>query len=497
MKSALGLLAVGLLSGAVAPLAEEPPPRKKALVFPIEGPIDSGTEEDLREAVEVMRSREPHFAFLILRLDTPGGEVEAAQKIARLVYDLDVHQGIRTIAWVPKGGRAVSAGALIALACREIAMGLDTRLGDAAPVDLFMNELPEKIQSVVREDFETYARNRGRPVALAQAMVSKSYKVYRVTFEDGTQSFLEEQELDALPQRKLDAIRERELVDREGDLLMVDEKKAKEYGLADAIVLNFDDLRLRSFPGLADEDIIRYGETDVVPHAKGPLGALLGFLLHPFVRFLLIAGGVLGLFIEFNVPGFGAPGIIGIACFVIFFAAGMGAGQVGLTEILFFVLGMGLLLVELLLIPGFGVAGVLGILFLFASIVLSLQSFSLPRGPFERVEFERNLLTTIVSLGAGFAAALVAAHYMPRYPLLRRMGIVHDDAIRAGSRAEGEPDWVGREGLAVTDLRPAGKAFIGGRLVDVVTHGDFLPKGAAVVVVERQGPRTVVERRGT
>ncbi len=209
-----------------------------------------------------------------------------------------------------------------------------------------------------------------------------------------------------------------------------------------------------------------------------------------------MAGFVL-LFVELIHPGFGLPGILGIACFVAFFVIKVSLHYAGALEVLLFVAGLVLLLLEIFVIPGFGVAGISGILLMFAGLVLAFQRFDVPRTGEEWVIFEYNLLKVVASLAASAIGIGVTVRLVPSMPGLRRVMNVHDESkARIGdlqeSRTPGVTRMVGDVGVALTPLRPAGRADFGNHRLDVVTEGEFIERGRQVRIESVTGNHIVV-----
>jgi membrane-bound serine protease (ClpP class) len=232
------------------------------------------------------------------------------------------------------------------------------------------------------------------------------------------------------------------------------------------------------------------------------LDAVASFLREPLVNIVLIMVGVAGLILEIKMPGFGVPGIVSALCFVLFFWAHAFAGQstweFTLLAILLFLLGVALLLVEIFVLPGFGVTGISGI----ALIVLSLVLVVIERMPSTSQEWGTlgSALTTVgIGLIAGMVIAVSIARYLPHIPYASRLVLAPPDDQGETSTQEGTPEGrkaaalLGAIGVAATLLRPAGKAQFGEDFLDVVAEGDFVEAGSRVQVIEIEGNRIVVK----
>jgi membrane-bound serine protease (ClpP class) len=229
------------------------------------------------------------------------------------------------------------------------------------------------------------------------------------------------------------------------------------------------------------------------------------FLRHPFICFLLILGGIVALFLEFQIPGFGVPGIVGLGCFAIFFGAGLVTGHVSYLELGLFLVSVALIGLEILVIPGFGVAGVLGITGLLLSLLLAMHKGD-PEAGMNWADLKGGLFTLVLSISCSIVSIAVCARFLPKNPLIRRAGLVHDadiggsamapaDVPAGGGSETSEGTWpVGAVGVAATSLRPAGKARVGDRLLDVVAEADFIDAGTPIIVVKKAGPQTLVRK---
>jgi membrane-bound serine protease (ClpP class) len=203
------------------------------------------------------------------------------------------------------------------------------------------------------------------------------------------------------------------------------------------------------------------------------------------------------LYLEITSPGFGVPGTIAIIAFLIIFLGGALLGTVGSLEIILFLLGIVLLVIEIFIIPGFGVTGISGIILMITALILSRQEFVIPRVPWQWDIFLRNLR----NVGFGFVGSLVLLvlllRIFPRTPGLKRLILESNQDTLAGytvQSAESSALLTGRKGNAVTPLRPAGKADFEGEILVVETDGEFIESGTQVEVIEVSGNRIVVRR---
>jgi len=455
--------------------------------------VDGMITEAYAEAVE----RKVEFAArqgvktVILELDTPGGTVSASMELGDFIFK-QVSEGMHIVAYI--NDKAYSGGTMVALACEEIyidaAVGM---MGDVAPIGFTGQEAGEKFQAPIRKTMENYGAARGYPVALIDAMVTKEIEVFRIkTQDDPEPRFVSGMELDAMTEEERAAIVEKKLIVAAGQLLTLSASDAVQYGFARKAVASrlelYDVLQLE---GSQVERLYLTGSEKIltVLDALSPL---------------LIVAGVILFFIELSHPGFGLPGILGIACFATLFVVKYTLHYARLFEILLFVVGLALILIELFVTPGFGLMGGAGVLLLFTSLVLVFQQFTVPHTPSESGAFQINIVKVIGSLTAAAVGIAVLARFLPSLPILGR--IIHTGDLSAatvGAAAEerepGLQEMRGQVGVALTALRPAGRAEFPApagrseRQLDVVTEGDFIEKGTRVEIAAVHGSRVVVK----
>lgn len=208
----------------------------------------------------------------------------------------------------------------------------------------------------------------------------------------------------------------------------------------------------------------------------------------PIIAPLLLALGILGLVFEIKAGAFGLGGLVSLLSFALFFGSHFLLGMAGWQEILLLGLGMLALAVEVFLLPGVGVIGILGVCLLSAAVVFALLGAG-PTGG--------DVAGALGILGASLALVVAVFYAWLRHlPNSHRFaGLFHThqtDRAMGYIAAPQREELLGLEGVALTDLRPSGTAMIAGERVDVVTEGDFIALGAAVTVVRTEGYRQVV-----
>jgi membrane-bound serine protease (ClpP class) len=224
---------------------------------------------------------------------------------------------------------------------------------------------------------------------------------------------------------------------------------------------------------------------------------LVQALASPGLATFLLFIGFIGLYIELKTPGVGVGGVISLLAFMLFFWANYLEGTAGSLEILMFVCGLVLLLLEVFVAPGVGIFGLTGGLMVLFSLVLASQTFVIPHteAEFEQVTESMGL---VVAAGVGMVVlALALRKFLPKAPIFNRLVLeppAPEERITLSHR-EATADFshlVGRVGEAITDLLPAGKALIDEELIDVIAQGEPIDRGQAVVVVSAHANRVVV-----
>ncbi len=440
MPSRAMVLAVVLAATAPLLVAQEAPTGRPTVYrVPVTGVIELGLapfiERALREA-EAVGAR-----AVVLDIDTPGGRVDAAERIADAVSDaaVPVH------AYVNR--RAFSAGAMIALATQRIHMRPGSVIGAATPVSGSGEKAPEKVVSAMRSSMRALAEARDLDPRVAEAMVDEDI---------------------AIPD-----------VSEEGKLLTLTTSEATALGYAGEVE-DWDALMdAIGAPGAQVQDMeVNWAER------------LVRFFTHPVVAPFLLSLGFLGLMIELRAPGLGLPGAAGLLSLGLFFGSHLIIGLAGWEAVLLFVAGVVLIAIEVLMVPGMGLLGFVGAGGVLGGLYLSLIG-QLPTS----ADFSRGAAI----LSTSILAVLVGSWFLlRRLPSNRRLGLLGIFLTKATGRdvgyasAERREELVGKEGTALTDLRPSGTGQFGEERIDVVSESEWIEHGTAIRVVASEGYRNVV-----
>jgi membrane-bound serine protease (ClpP class) len=457
-------------------------------VLPVQGEVGPGMaaflERGLRE-IAAMQAESGGEYLYVLELDTFGGRVDSAFRIVDAL--LEIPEG-KTVAFVQN--KAISAGAMIALANSKLVMRPSSTIGDAAPIAYSgegPQELGEKFQSPLRAKFRAMANRNGYPAVLAEAMVTADLEIQELVFADATVRYIDSRAYEELTAEERSRVTSRRTIVPAGQLLTMDDREALRYGFSSMTAASIPDLLAAM--GIEEYNLVRLEQN---------WSENLAILIASIAPILLMIG-LAALYTELRAPGFGVPGFIGVVCLgLVFFSQHM-VGLANYTELLLIALGIVLLGLELLVLPGFGIAGLAGLLAISLGLVLSFQDFVIPNPalPWQQELLFRNLVQVLGSLVAAIFFSFMLLRLLPR--LGRMSDGFYLGTTLASSRLDSRESRqvrIGDAGRAQTDLRPAGKAFFAETLCDVITEGEFIEKGSPLTIIRMSGSRIVVGRGG-
>lgn len=405
--------------------------------IPDVGAVEWGLASFVKRALQ--EAQRQNAQAVVFEIDTFGGRVDATLFIKDLIF----RSPVKTAAFV--NPRAWSAGVFLALSCERIFMAPDGSIGASEPRNSQedVSQPDPKTVSALRAQIEALAQARGRNPLLFAAMVDREVAI--------------------------------EGVKEKGTLLTLPAQQALKFGAIDGIARG------------KDEVLTQLGlEGPVVTLSPSWSETLARIVTHPAVVPLLILLAFGGIFLEIMTPGFGAPGIVGLTSFFLFFGGRYLAGLSGWESMLLFLAGVILLVLELLVIPGFGVVGVTGIGALATSLYLTLRT--------TRISFAVALSETFFYLAIVGAVFLSFLFLLPQNPIWRKIGLRERSPAREKELSPHE-HLLGKEGVTKTILRPAGVAEIEGRPYDVISRGEFIEKGVTIVVDAVQGNTIIVRKK--
>lgn len=377
---------------------------------------------------------------VLLKLNTFGGMVSFADSIRSRI----LHAPVRTVVYVDHN--AASAGALISLACDKIYLSKGSSIGAASVVNQTGEVMPEKYQSYMRGLMRATAEATGRDPRIAEAFVDSNVD---------------------LPQWKED-----------GQVLTFTSREAVESGFADGEIGSVQEL-------LATEGL---DNAQIKTHEITWIDWLIGFLTNPAIQGFLIVLIMGGIYFEMTSPGIGLPLIVAAVATVLYFAPLYIEGLADHWEILLFVLGLILLLLEIFVIPGFGVPGIAGILLIICSFAFSM----VPNDSFDFSMTAPNLLVrsfllVVLSIVGAVVLSVLLGRSILKSGLFRRLVLADEQKSESGYVSSSlSKELIGKEGVAKTDLRPSGKVEIEGKWYDAVSLDGYISKGTLIHVEKHE-----------
>lgn len=431
---------------------------------------------------------------LFLQLECDEGDAAAARDLADDLIKFqfpEVGDGLRIVAFIPNNANNTSV--IVALGCSKVVMSTRKSMGEGTPEGTFgdfapymkkTNQGPEVLGPMLAD----LADKQNLPANVLRGMVDKDLVLVQVrgAKDKRKTAVMIQAQADA---EKADWTQER-VIKNKNELLKLTATEAKQFGLVSAVI---DGTTIADVYALEGIDAAKVKEA-----TPDWLNVFRSALQLPVVTTILVIVGFIGLILELKVPGTTVPGIIAALCFVLlFWAWAPVSGQLAWLAGLLFVLGLILILLEVFVLPGFGVAGVIGILLMLAAIVLVTLD-KIPENGSQWIDVGKKLAVYVFALiGAGVISFLIA-RFLPKVPVANRMVLAPtadreavDPTILPG--AAQAASLLGAIGVAGTDLRPAGVVQFGEEFVDVVSDGGFIPVGTRVQVVEVEGTRIVVK----
>ncbi len=454
----------------------------QAVQLPLTSYID-GREADwtLRMLGNHVRSN-PDTNLVIVRLNAADGQLEPCLRIARELAAFDA-DSVRTVAYVESSADGPTA--LIAVACDQIIMTSEGRIGGAGSAAISAQEI-EDSRALIQRFAEQKQMDWSLPVGLVDPQLSVSRYRNRNT---GQFRLLSEEEYLGLPDaNQWTAVEEVVLADG------LSHSDASRLGVSRTTLDDFE--QLKQFYQLTETPL----QLEPSPADKW-LKNVARELASPWIAAWLLFGAVFLLSTEMSNPGIGIPGFLGTVCLMLFFWSQYLDGNAHWLEIMLFVVGVVFVILEVFVIPGFGIFGIGGLLMIVVGIVLASQTFIIPRNSEELARLPTSL-SMVLAAGCGFFAGIFFIRkYLTTMPMFRRIMLQppgSDDSVSPQQRERREAlvdrsHMIGKSGISMTPLVPSGKAQIGNELVDVITDGRLVERGQSIRVVEVAGNRVLVE----
>ena len=400
-----------------------------------------------------------HAQAVLIHMNTYGGLLEAADSMRTAI----LYSPIPVSVFIDNN--AASAGALISIACQRIYMRKGANIGAATVVDQTGKAMPDKYQSYMRSMIRSTAEAHGKDTLITQQ--DTTYRWQR-------DPLIAEAMVD-------DRVIVPNLIDS-GKVLTFTDEEAMKWNYCDGLAESVDQV-ITEYMG--------YSSYELAAYQPSWYDRVKGFLLSPMLQSLLIMLIIGGIYFEMQTPGIGFPLATSVVAAVLYFAPLYIDGLAQSMEILAFLLGLLLLLVEIFVIPGFGIAGISGIVLIVGGLTLSLlgnRDFDFQQ--VSAADSGRAALTVLVGLGIGFALILWLSHKIGSKGPLRRVALNADlgEAISSPTHQE----LIGKEGIAQTVLRPSGKVQIEGQIYDGISESGFVEKGEPIVVIKSENAQVYV-----
>jgi membrane-bound serine protease (ClpP class) len=475
-------------------------PSDSAAIVLLKGPIDDFSRRSLERRFAEARSAGAHT--IILQINTYGGLVTSALDMSRFIKRQD---DLHTIAFVDE--KAISAGAMIALACDELVMQNSSVIGDCAPIvfqsDGTLEALPPaeraKQESPILAEFRDSAHRNGYDPKVAEAMVAVDRVVHYVQSPDGKREFVDGPELAKLKDEGwIPVAGVPDPLDGQSELLTVHADVAQKIGLAKGIYASPQAFAASRGLKIIDTFSASAGEKFV---------ELLGT---PWSRIILIIVFIMSLKLALATPGHGAPEAVAVVSGALLLGIPMLTGYAQWYEIVAIFLGVALLAFEIFVFPGHMVSGALGLLLMIGGLIMTFvgqEPGGLPgvlpklHGTWEALQ--HGLVIVAGGLVSSLLLSLWLQRFLPRIPYFNRLMLTTPVGTLAGAEtaaAATESLWpqIGAVGTTVTDLRPGGSAsfmdqLVGDtRLTSVVSDSGFVPANTSIVVREARRGYVVV-----
>ena len=449
-------------------------PITAAKVGEVERQIRKATEENaslLATATGQNTPEESLADFVCLWIESSGGSLADSLNLAQYLAEINPMK-VRTVAYVPN--RALADSALIALACQEVVIGPNTILGGSGEA----NFTPEEIQAAVETISQSLAKKSLRRWSLMAAIIDPNLEVFQFSRKStpGVVEYFSDQELES--QGDKDDWVKGEIVTRKGLPLEIKGRQAVSFYLADKTAKDFNEFKL-----------FYHLENDPTLLEPGWADQLIRTLANPYLSAVLLLIGFIAIFFEIEKPGIGIGAFVAICCFVLFFWSKFLGGTAGWFEVMLFLTGVSFILIEIFVIPGFGIFGLGGGAMILASLVLASQTFIIPRNPYQLQQFQNSLMVLVVALVGLCAIAGVMIRWLHEVNRPKDM-----ELIRESEKLADYAYLLGQTGTALTPLVPSGKAMFGMETISVVSDCELIESGTPIRVIDVRGYRVIVQK---
>ncbi len=420
--------------------------KSKVMVMEIKEEIDPRMLRYVRLAIN--HAEKIKADYVIVEMDTYGGVLTDAKEIVDIIMDF------KKPIWVYINSDAASAGALISIACDSIYMSPGASIGAATVVNGSGEAAPDKYQSYMRSIMRATAEENGRDPRIAEGMVDERVEI--------------------------DSIKEA------GKVITFTTTEALKNGYCEAKVESIEEILKRN----------KVENYELETFQLGAAEKIIALALNPFISGILILVIIGGIYFELQTPGIGFPLFAAITALVLYLIPYYLNGLAEYWEIIALFIGVILIVAEIFVIPGFGVAGILGITLTVGSLILIMLNNDLFN--FEFVPFGDIVVATIVAFGGltgGVIVLVVSGPRILKSKAFQRIALTDTQESSKGFTVNTQTEIMkGKTGTAYTVLRPSGKVMIDDQIFDAFTRGDYVEKGEAIIVLESEGVTLKVKR---
>jgi membrane-bound serine protease (ClpP class) len=404
-------------------------------------PVQRKTHEAFREARKIGAD------LILIHMNTYGGMLDAADSIRTMILKSEIP------VYVFIDNNAASAGALISIACDSIYMTPGSNIGAATVVDQTGKPLPEKYQSYMRSMMRSTAESKGRDPEIAEAMVDE--RIYIAGITDT------------------------------GQVLTFTAREALEHNFCEGIAESVEEVM----------DLAKIENYEIIEQEFSTIDKIIHFLINPFVSGILIMIIIGGIYFELQTPGIGFPLAASAVAALLYFAPLYLEGLAEHWEIILFIVGVILIAIEIFVAPGFGVPGILGIIFIMAGLTLSMVGnlgFD-----FTGIALAGVIKSFFIVIIAAFTSLLLSFYVSRKIFTSTIFGHLALDSTQQReqgfiSSSNQYKSMVGKTGEAFTVLRPAGKVIIGEQVFDATAETGFIDKGSRIKVTGYQTSQLIV-----
>ena len=397
---------------------------------------------------------------VLIHLNTYGGLLDAADSMRTAI----LYSPIPVYVFIDNN--AASAGALISIACKSIYMRKGASIGAATVVNQTGEGMPDKYQSYMRSMMRATAEAHGHDTIISG--------------NDTTYKWIRDPKIaEAMVDNRVEIPG---LIDSAKTLTMTTEEAIK-WDYCEGIAESVDEVITKH---------LNYDEYELTSFTPTWVDNLKGFLMNPIFQSLLIMIIIGGIYFELQTPGIGFPSGAALIAAILYFAPLYVEGLAANWEILVFLIGLALVAIELFVIPGFGIAGIAGTLFIIAGLTLALlNNINFNFEFVEGGEIGRAIIVVLIGITIGFGGMLWLSSRIGTKGVLQKVALNAD--LEAATSSPVLTNLIGKKGIAATVLRPSGRVTIEGMDYDGVSLSGFIEKGTKVIIVHFENAQVYVE----